>query len=237
MKVVHMCGTRGLGDIVASTSFVLDKVNKDTHIVFHYPEEKGYRQKFDVLMSEFVMPEEYSVTYQVDEGWSTVSYKVALQRFGKETENQDWYFSSKIGYGCYRQFKSQWIPNDNGPIGIVLSHMTQNGEILTEKNYPIFGRLWSPEISKMLEDLVDNSRYVRIGGGYNPLEIVDQIEKMRICKKVIGFDTAWAHIANCMRVPYVLCKNSLTYDNVITRYRDHPSLTIISEEELLTHLD
>lgn len=236
MKTVHMCGTIGLGDIVASASYVLDQIRQDTHIVFHYPEDKGYKQKFDILMEEFDMPEHCRVTYEVQEGWSTVSHKVAIEKFGKEEENNLWYFSSKIGYGKYRTFKSQWIPNSDGPIGLVTSHMTQSGEMLSEKNYPIYGRLWDPETNMMLEDLIDEENYVRIGGGYDPLEIKNQIKKMQKCKKVIGFDTSWAHIANCMRVPYVLCSNFLPRENIAQRYRNHPSLQIVNREDLLNHL-
>lgn len=236
MKTVHMCGTRGLGDIIASTAFILDRIKQDTHLVFHYPEDKGYKQKFDFLMEQFVMPDPHKVTYEVQEGWSTVSYKVAVEKFGKEKENDEWYFSSKVGYGRYRAFKTRWIANNDGPIGLVTSHMTQNGEVLTEKNYPMYERLWDPETNQMLEDLIDDRKYVRIGGGYDPLELNNQVKKMQKCRRVIGFDTSWVHIANCMRVPYVLCLNRMSRNHAMIRYRAHPSLTVIETEQIANYL-
>lgn len=236
MKTVLVCGSRGLGDIVASTSYVLDRIKQDTHIIFHYPEDKGYKQKFEILMSEFHLPEMHTVTYEVREGWSTVSYKIAVEKFGKQKENDTWYFSSKIGYGKYRPFKSQWLANGEGPIGLVTSHKTQSGEPLTRSNYPLFERLWDSKTNDLLESLIDNKNYIQIGGGYDPLEIKNQIKKMQTCSRILGFDTGWAHIANCMRVPYVLCRNFMSRERVEKIYHGHPTLTVIDVEELFKYI-
>lgn len=237
MKIIHMCGKRGLGDIVASTSYILDNIDTDTHIIFHYPANHFYKEKFDFIMKEFVLPKDIKITYEVDETWSTVVYNKALHKFDKKYENQTWYFSSKIGYGKYRLFKTQWKQNLDGPIGLVLNHKTSFGEELSFENYPLYEKAWDTKTNSMLESLIDNNKYIRIGGTYDPNLLFEEIQNIQICRKIIGFDTGWGHITNCMRAPYVVCRNKLSRKFFKQIYDKHPTATMIETENLFSYLD
>ncbi len=232
MKVLNICGKRGLGDLVATTAYILDQLTEDTHIIFNYPHGHGYVERFNFIMNEFIMPVGIKVTYEVNEDWSTVNILVANKKFGIENKNKTWVFSDKVGYGIYRPFKTTWKGDTSGPIGLVLNYKASGASTIPQRP----ARLFSTQINNLLESLIDNKRYYLIGGDVNePLR--DVVDKIAACKMLIGIDTSWAHIANCMRVPYMLCRNKLNLETIFLLYYDHPTLKVIEESELFNYLD
>lgn len=231
MKIINVCGKRGLGDIIVTTGYILDQTKEDTHIIFNYPPGHRYKERFDFIMNEFVMPENVRVTYEVNHNWYTVNFFVAIDKFGDKNRYKTWFFSDMLGYGVYRPFKTQWDNNNQTSIGLVLNYTAEGKISIPERSE----RLFSPFINNLLLDLVDNKNYFLIGGNvYEPLP--DVINTIKKCKTLIGIDTSWAHIANCMRAPYLLCRNRMKLERVFNLYRDHPTLKVIEEEEIFKYL-
>lgn len=228
MQVIHACGCRGLGDIISGTSNIIKTINQDSHIIFHFPPGFDYKTTVDTLMSEFTLPLGVNVTHELDETWFTIRKNVAVKRFQQEglVPNKDWFFFASGGT-TYVPFKTQWKGNANGPI--CLSPNNEN----TNPYYPYPQKWFMPSLNDILMDLVDEEKYLFLG---RPYSIKECIEKMSRCRYTVGVDGAWTHIANAMRVPYILVRNKLSKKIIDNMHKHHPSFKCIETYEIFSYL-
>lgn len=226
MHVIHACGCRGLGDIVSGTSNIIRNLKQDSHIIFHFPPGFDYKTTFDTLMSEFTIPEEFKVTYEVDETWYTIDKRKARRHFSDLTPDIDWFFFASGGTK-YIPFKTQWLGDVNGPIAIAPNN--ENTNIY----YPYPGKWFPEKVNKLITDLIDEKKYLHLG---KPFTVKECIDKMARCRYVVGVDGAWAHVANAMNVPYILVRNDFREDILHRLHYKNPTLTSIETYQVLEYL-
>lgn len=222
MNTVYVCGKRGFGDIVVGISKTIDSIKEDTHLVFCYRPYHQYEEKIPAVLNEY-LPIEHNVTYEINHEWYSIIYKVCKEKFAGLQENKDWFFTCSSG-GLLRPFKTQWLGDKNGPIGLCLNNENTNSD------YPMPGKWFSPQLNDYLRQLVDEKRYVAFGRMFS---VAENIEKLSRCRYVIGVDGAWAHICNAMRVPFYLSLNNYTVDHYQNFFNGHPTLTYIPQEKVL----
>ncbi len=227
MKIYNICGKRGLGDIVASTSFILENLTEKSHLIFHLPKGFDYSTTLSVLFDEFIIPKNITVTYELDEEWSTVNIYKAFNKFPQSELSKTWFFMHHCGYGQYLPFKTKWKQNENGPIGLSINNENHN------KNYPYLEKFFDDGTNNFLSSMIDEKNYLFLG---KPFSIKENIAKMSECRYVIGIDGAWAHIANSMRVPYFLVRNGMNMKLLKSVHKGHPCLKIIETNELTNYL-
>lgn len=224
MNTIYMCGKRGLGDIVCTISYILDYISKDSHIIFLYPPNHGYEEKIPIIINEYT-PTDYNVTYEVSSEWYSVNYDKAKIKFQNLQQGKDWFFSGSIG-GKLRPFKTQWKKNVNGPIGLCLNNENTNS------GYPMPGKWFEPKLNQVLNELIDEKNYVTFGRMFS---ISECINKLSLCRYVIGVDGAWAHICNAMRVPYYLTTNGYSENHYYHFFNKHPTLKYIPPEKVFEY--
>jgi hypothetical protein len=226
MRIIHACGCRGLGDLVSGTSNIIRTIKEDSHIIFHFPPGFDYKTTVDTLMSEFVMPAGINVTHELDETWYTVRRHVALKKFGRETLDKDWFFFASGG-STYVPFKTAWQGNINGPVAV-----SPNNEN-TNPQYPYPGKWFPEKLNSLIMNLIDEKKYLYLG---RPFSIRECIDKMAVSRYAIGVDGAWTHIANAMRVPYILVRNDFDAKMMKRMHRAHPSIQFIETYQTLEYL-
>lgn len=218
MKVHHVCGKRGLGDLVSGISLFLHRLTVPSHIIFHYPPGFQYGKTIATLVDEFNI--DNVISYEVDLEWFTISQAVAKKKLGKNH-----FFTSCFNHK-YVPFRTQWKKNLHGPIGLCLNNENNN------EGYPYKGKWFSKDINDKLLNLVDEKNYVLLG---RPKSVKENIQIMSECKYVLGVDGAWTHAANSMRVPFYLTANQ--YDKEFFDYHSqHPTITIIKEHEVFNYV-
>lgn len=226
MRIIHGCGCRGLGDIVSGTSNIIKTIKEDSHIIFHFPPNKDYSTTINTLMSEYVIPSGIKVTHELDETWYNVRRGVAEKRFKGLIPNRDWFFFASGG-STYVPFKTQWRGDINGPIAVAPNNENTNPQ------YPFPQKWFSEDLNKILIDLIDEKNYLFLG---KPFTIKQSIEKLAKCRYAIGVDGGWIHIANAMRVPFILVRNNLERRLVHSLHRNHPTYKRIETFEIFKYL-
>lgn len=218
MKVHHVCGKRGLGDLISGISSLFKTIEEPSQIIFHYPPGFQYKKTISTLVDEFNHPKVNS--FVVDLEWFSISKTKAEKQFG-----QSFFFTCCYNH-TYLPFKTQWKKNLNGPIGLCLNNENYNS------GYPFKGKWFSETVNDKLLSLVDEKDYVLLG---RPKSLKQNIEAMSECRYVLGVDGAWAHAANSMRVPYYLTANG--YDFSFYKFHSkHPTLKLIKEEDVFNYV-
>lgn len=219
---IDICGKRGLGDMVAGISRVLQTVSEEPHdFFFHYPPGFDYPTTINVIMNEYVCNKINSV--HVSEEWYSISIKPARKRFGEDNYNKTWFFTYCKGHR-YSPFKTQWKQNTNGPVGLMLNNENMN------ENYP-YPEKWFPDnVNSELMSLIDNKNFYALG---RPRSVKDNIDLMAECSYILGVDGAWVHVANSMRVPCYLARNNLAKNIVWSTHSAHPTLKLIGTEDVI----
>ena len=227
MKTINVCGKRGLGDLVTTVSFILKKINSDSHIIYNYPSNFDYKSTFKTLMDEYLPHSLYNVTYEVNEEWSTVYPNKAIEHFGASGRNDTWFFGQGSVDDTYLKFKTKWKGNKSGPICLCLNNENHN------PTYPYPEKWFDANTNDYLLSLVDNKNYFVLG---RPLTVKQNIDLMANCSITLGVDGAWAHIANAMGVPFVLTRNDIDKTILNSVHTGHPTLKIIETHDLFNYL-
>lgn len=227
MNIINICGKRGLGDIISGISFVLQNIQADSHLIFHLPKNFDYPNTIRILMKEFELPYSHSVTHEVCEDWSSVSLQKAIQKFGKDGQNESWFFLDCNGKQQYMPFKTKWNGNKNGPIALSINNENTN------PNYPYPEKFFDTKTNSILESFIDEKKYLFLG---RPYTIEENIKKLSECRYAIGIDGAWTHAAHAMGVPYFLVRNQMNLELLESVHFSHPSLKIIETHEIFKYL-
>jgi hypothetical protein len=225
MKIAHIFGKRGMGDIVEGiSSFFTLGLDTDCHIIFHYPANHNYEKLIPSLMDAFEPPP-YNITYEIDHTWSSVTkdrgeVKFGKEKFWKKTSQVDetvWFSGSyqKIGYW---PFKRQWKGNNHGPIAFALNHKDFNA------NHPIVEKFFDVEENERLRGLVDNKRFFELGD-HHSFEL--NLKIIANCKYIVGIEGGWTHVSHCMRAPFVVVTNKRKRSVSLAVHSRHPSLRVI----------
>lgn len=226
MKTLHVCGKRGLGDIVAGISYIL-KNYQDIHIIYHYPPGYDYKTTIDLLMVEY-NAKSLNITYEIDESWYTVHKNVAAKKFGLENFTKTWIETPGARQRTpYLPFTTQWKGNTKGPICLTLNNENCN------PTYPYPGKWFDYKTNDYLENLIDDKNYLWLG---KPFSIAENIRRMSECRYIVGVDGAWAHIANSMRVPFIMVRNNLEKHIINETHPCHPTLNVIETSQVLNYL-
>lgn len=163
----------------------------------------------------------------MNEEWSSVSIKKAFKKFNKNEQNKTWYFINSLDTASYIRFRDAWLGDTKGPIGLCLNNENNNS------GYPYPGKWFEDKLNSTLLQLVDNSTYYFLGRPYSIQQTIDIMTK---CRYVVGVDGAWAHIANAMRVPFIMVRNNLPKKIINNTHRNHPTLKVIETQEVFDYL-
>ncbi len=227
MKNINVCGKRGLGDIVSGTSFLLKSINHDVRLTYWLPPGFDYTQTLNVIIEQYSYSYPHKIELVVDETWSTVSFDRAVERFGVENFKKTWFFSGVYNTEPYIPFKDSWEENQNGPIGLTLNNENCN------PNYPFQSKWFNEKLNNQLLKLIDNKRYFALG---RPRSLQDNINVMKKCRYILGVENGWTHIANAMRVPFIISKNNFDMKFLLQHHSKHPCISIIEEYEVFKYL-
>ena len=109
-----------------------------------------------------------------------------------------------------------WLADQNGPIGVYLNHEYQEIEEGT--------KFFNEQDNTFLQSLIDDKNYFSLG---QPRTFEENVDIMTKCRYVIGLEGGWTHVANSMRVPYIICANQHPIDSIKKFHPNHPNLQII----------
>lgn len=227
MKKINICGKRGLGDLVAGTSYILKQVNSNCQLTFWLPPEFDYKRTVDTIIYQYSASFPHLLTHTVNETWSSINYYKAVEKFGVG-ENINWYFNKGIDQsGAYLKFKDQWWGDSNGPVGLCLNNENTN------PGYPYPEKWFNEDTDNFLWSLVDNKKYIVLG---RPKSVQSNIDIMKQCRYILGTDGGWAHVANAMGVPYKLVRNNMSLKILKDVHYRHPTLTIVETKNIKRYL-
>lgn len=228
MKKINICGKRGLGDLVAGTSYILKKVNSHVHLTYWLPSEFDYKNTISTIIYQYSAYYPYLVEHTVNESWSNIRYHEVIKKFGKENESKTWFFNNGVDKtGPYIKFRDQWEKNSNGPVGLCLNNENNN------PSYPYPEKWFDKSTDDFFWSLVDNKKYIVLG---RPKSIQKNIDIMKRCRYVLGTDGGWAHVANAMNVPFKLVRNDLSLSILKDVHLKHPTLTIVEKKNIKRYL-
>lgn len=226
MKKINICGKRGLGDIVSGTSLMLKTINSDARLTYWLPAGFDYKRTLNVIIYQYSAKYPHKIELEVNEGWATVNYEKAVEKFGKSNFNQSWFFLSCYK-DCYLPFKDNWEKNSDGPIGLSLNNENCN------PSYPFQFKWFNKNVNRELVKLVDDKNYFSLG---RPRTLEENIEIMKKCRYVLGVENGLTHIANAMRVPFIISKNRFDMAVLNSHHSMHPCLKIVEEYEIFKYL-
>lgn len=245
MKTIIIPGLsgKGPGDWVAGLSAILQQQFTDNlHLKIYTKIEGNYKSIVEFLIEQFDLSEfqPFDLTYEIIQGNHRKfsqnpcrTVEEAHSKFDSKTYKKDWdligYKDTEIGYGKYINFKRQWKGKKNGPILLVLN----TDEVNRDYHYP---QKWFDEITNSrLNTLVDNRNVIKLTNELRSFD--DNIQLMQECRYIVGLDSRWTHISNCMNVPYFVSKNNWTTVDLMIRYFGHPCMKIITKKETYNYLD
>ena len=234
MQIFHSYGAIGLGDFVSSTSFLLTyELKEDSHVVFHIPkikyDDRGYEQRVIAAIDLFEKPP-YTLTYEFDNSNifidetsvrpSGPGISQSFSHFMKMPNRNQYKFIYRHETRCtehiYWPSKKKWLADQNGPIGVYLNHEYQEIEEGT--------KFFNEQDNTFLQSLIDDKNYFSLG---QPRTFEENVDIMTKCRYVIGLEGGWTHVANSMRVPYIICANQHPIDSIKKFHPNHPNLQII----------
>ena len=242
MQTFHSYGAIGLGDCVASTSFLFTyELKENSHIIFYIPkikyDSRGYEQRLTAVLDLFENPL-YTLTYEFDDSDIVVReindtkvnsggprIKQAFGHFMKIPNKNQYKFIYRHETRCtehlYWPSKKKWAANQNGPIGIYLNHEYQNLEVAT--------KFFNEQDNLFLHSLIDNHNYFSLG---YPRTFEENIDIMSKCRYIIGLEGGWTHVSHSMRVPYIICANQRPINEIKKFHSKHPNLQIIDTKNM-----
>lgn len=228
-RKIDICGKRGLGDLVTGTSRILQTLVNDTHLTYWLPSGFNYSETINQIIDQYTKNFHLNITYYVDESWSSVSHKKALEKFNVKDENKLWFFiEGNNPIGSNLKFYTSWQGNKHGPVGLCLNNENTN------PGYPYPEKWFDSKVNNFLLSLVDNKNYYFLG---RPRSIKDNIEIMSNCRYILGTDGGWMHVANSMRVPAYLVRNNLALRILKATHVNHPTLKIIETNNIFEYLN
>jgi hypothetical protein len=243
MRTVEIPGisSPGPGDIVAGLSSIISKQREDTHFVIYVKRGFGLPRIMSDIIEEFDPPHGLKITYEVIEGnhddpndLPCKHSKEAFSKYKKKDFEETWdlirYKHNSLGYGKYLDFKRQWKKNIDGPI--LLSLNTEDREFVETHPFPQKWLDWTT--NDLLKSYVDDKNVYQITGELRSFQ--DNLKLMEECKFILGIDCRWAHIANCMNVPYVMMMANWSYEDVKDMYKSHPTLRIVPDSRAIDYL-
>lgn len=221
MTTINICGKRGLGDILSTISLIIGSYKIEGHYIFHYPPGFDYTNTIAQLMSEYVPPSGLNITHEVDETFYSVRPNVCDRKFGIENLNKTYFFSVCKNHN-HAPVVSKWVKND-GPIGLSLN-CSNNNEF-----YPYREKFFPDDLNNQLNALVDEKNFVTLG---RPYSVAESIQKMARCRYIVGIDGAWAHMAKSVGVPYILIRNGISRDLLLSMHSKSRNIKIIETAEI-----
>lgn len=233
MKEIIMCGSRGLGDVISGLSNIIKRINCDTHLKFCYPGDVptyNYKEIFDVLMNNFVLPQQYKITYEYDPTWYTIRYQIAENKLGKEQSGNTWFFSSSGNRTIYTPFKTTWSGDVNGPIALSLNY---EEFIANPKSSPYPKKFFSADLQDRLRSLIDNKNYFVLERNTTLQGCIDILTK---CRYALGVEGAYTHLSNCTRTPFIIVRNNHDQKLIDSVHKSHPRLKTIETKDIENYL-
>jgi len=243
MNTVEIPGisSPGPGDILAGLSSIISRQKEDTHFIIYVKKGFDLPRIMSDIIEEFDPPNNIKITYEVIEGnhedpndLPCKSAKEAFSKYDKKEFGKSWdlirYKHNSLGYGKYLNFTRQWRGNKDGPI--LLSLNTEDREFVETHPFPQKWLDWS--MNDLLKSYVDNKRVYQITNELRSFQ--DNLKLMEECSFIIGIDCRWAHVANCMNVPYVMMMANWSYEDVRQMYKCHPSLRIVADSRAIDYL-
>lgn len=227
-KIINICGSRGLGDLIATISFIITHHKKEIyrdckfHYIFNYPPGFDYPTSVDTLMKEYLPPSGLDITYETTSDFYSVRPSECNEKFGKENEFKTWFFSASRNIK-YEPIVSMWEKNTQGPVGLNINCSNNNDQ------YPFREKFFPDYIDDQLRALIDEKNYVLLG---RPFSVEETIKKMAKCRYIVGIDNAWAHMSKPMQIPYYLIRNGLRPEMARGLHSASKNVKILETHEL-----
>lgn len=244
MKTVDVPGitTIGFGDFVACLAHLVEFTKESTHYKFWVKQGFDHQEIINELLPLYECHTGVKITWEIHEGDHHNpecppfrSKKDALKFYDESQFLKSWLLLGKSGFtlgkGKYRNFKQQWSGHTNGPVLVCV-----NPEEIY-KNHPSPQKWLDYITNDSLLSLIDNKTVYQLTNEIRSFE--ENRKLLERCSFVIGLDSRWAHIANCMNVPYVLLKSGWVkreHKFLKKIYEGHPCLTMIENWELPKYL-
>lgn len=231
MQIFHSYGESGLGDFVSSTSFFLTHhFHEDSHIVFHLPiEKRQYEQRICDVMSMWEnIP--YKLTYEFDCSGAHRPISKAHNEFIKISNFKQYKFLYRHDVICTKHLYwpciKKWKANNQGAIAIYNNHEYRALEVQS--------KFFNKQDSKTINALIDNKNYFGLGKEHS---FEENLEILSNCRYAIGLEGGWTHVANSMRVPYIVCANQRPWNKILQHHSAHPNFKIIDTVNMFDYLN
>jgi len=224
MKIQHISGMTGFGDLVRTISYALSTLTEPTHLIFHYSRARPIDHTIDQLIPLFQQPQ-YQYTYEV-----RLHDRQQLIDIRENTDDLIRLETSLTLPHKYHPFKTQWIPNTDGPIALYLTHKMYRGHG-SDSIRKFFN---SHALRRINQIAQSNPQLYPILG--LPLTVQQSVDIMSRSRYVVGIEGGWTHIAACMNVPYIAVRNMWDADTIMAIHEYHPTLEIIETHEMAAAL-
>lgn len=250
MQTFHSYGKIGLGDLVASTSFLFThELREDSHIIFHIPKIKydctGYEQQRQQNYSNAGSSRITAVLDLLENPLYTLTYEFDDSDIVARDIN---YIRPSTVASIHQSFDHYMkLPNKN-QYKFIFRHETRctehlywpskkqweanlNGPIGIYLNHEleVGPKFFNEQDNIFLHSLIDNQNYFSLG---QPRTFEENIDIMSKCRYIIGNEGGWTHVSHSMRVPYIICANQRPINEIKKFHSKHPNLQIIDTKNM-----